>query len=152
MRADYEQLPEDTGYPLNAAFNEDEDQEAEPRQRPPPRSRPRDDYRGDPNEPRSNYYHVDRERREYLYASPQLRRMIQSTKPNYTRWLQPAEIDDENVPEGEHPDNPHYTRSDAEELMTGRQRYVENFRRDPPANWTPWPRGLAGRRKYPVKH
>ena len=24
MRADYEQLPEDTGYPLNAAFNEDE--------------------------------------------------------------------------------------------------------------------------------
>ena len=31
MRADYEQLPEDIGYPLNAAFNEDEDQEAEPR-------------------------------------------------------------------------------------------------------------------------
>ena len=26
MRADYEQLPEDTCYPLNAAFNEDEEQ------------------------------------------------------------------------------------------------------------------------------
>ena len=50
MRADYEQLPEDTGYPLNAAFNEDDEPEAEPRQRPPPRSRPREDYRGDPEE------------------------------------------------------------------------------------------------------
>ena len=55
MRADYEQLPEDTAYPLNAAFNEDEEQEAEPRRRPPPRSRPRDDNRGYYNEPRSHY-------------------------------------------------------------------------------------------------
>ena len=47
MRAYNEQLPEDTGYPLNAAFNEDEEQEAEPLQRPPRRNRPRDDYRGD---------------------------------------------------------------------------------------------------------
>ena len=31
MRADYEQLHEDTGYPLNAAFTEDEEQEEEPR-------------------------------------------------------------------------------------------------------------------------
>ena len=30
MRADYEQLSEDPGYPLNAACNEDEEQEAEP--------------------------------------------------------------------------------------------------------------------------
>ena len=59
MRADYEQLPEDSGYPLNAAFNEDEDQEAEPRRRPPSRSRQRDESRGDSNEPRSNYYYVD---------------------------------------------------------------------------------------------
>ena len=29
MRADYDQLPEDPGYPLNAAFNEDEEQGAE---------------------------------------------------------------------------------------------------------------------------
>ena len=28
MLADYEQLPEDTGYPLNAALNGDEEQEA----------------------------------------------------------------------------------------------------------------------------
>ena len=56
MRADYEQLPEDTGYPLNAAFNEDDEQETEPPRRPPPRSRPRDDYRVDPNEPQSHYY------------------------------------------------------------------------------------------------
>ena len=27
IRADYEQLPEDTGYPLNAALNEDDEQE-----------------------------------------------------------------------------------------------------------------------------
>ena len=53
--------------------------------------------------------------------------MIQSTKPNYTRWLQPAEIEEENVPEGEDPDNPNYTLSEAEELMTGRAWYVENF-------------------------
>ena len=99
MRPDYEQLPENTGYPLNAAFNEDEDQEAEPRRRPPTRSRPRDEPREDYSEPRSNYYYVDLERSEYRYASPQTRRMIQSTKPNYTRWLQPAEIDEENVPE-----------------------------------------------------
>ena len=70
MRADYEQLPEDTAYPMNAAFNEDEDQEVEPRRRPAPRSRPRDDYRGDVNEPRSQYYYVDRERREYRHSSP----------------------------------------------------------------------------------
>ena len=31
MKADYEQLPEDFGYPLNAAFNEDEEREDEPR-------------------------------------------------------------------------------------------------------------------------
>ena len=29
-RADYEQLPKDTGYPLYATFNEDQEQEAEP--------------------------------------------------------------------------------------------------------------------------
>ena len=78
--------------------------------------------------------------------------MIQSTKPNYTRWLQTAEIEDEMVPEGDDPDNPNYTPSEAEELMTGRALYVENFFRDPPANWIPWPRGLAGRRKTPRKH
>ena len=110
MRADYEQLPEDTGYPLNAAFNEDEDQEAEPSRRPPTRSRPRDEPREDYNEPRSNYYYVDRERSEYPYASPRPRVMIQSTKPNYTRWPQPAEIEKEDMPEGEDPDNPNYTR------------------------------------------
>ena len=49
MRADYEQLPEDTAYHLNASFNEDEDQEAEPRRRPASRSRTRDDYQGDAN-------------------------------------------------------------------------------------------------------
>ena len=76
--------------------------------------------------------------------------MIQSTKPNYT--LQPAEIEVENVLEGEDPDNPNYAPSEAEELLTRRQWYVENFRRDPPANWTPWPRGLAGRRKPYRKH
>ena len=37
MRADYEQLPEDTCYPLNAAFNEDEEHGAEPLRRPLPR-------------------------------------------------------------------------------------------------------------------
>ena len=78
--------------------------------------------------------------------------MIQSTKPNYTRWLQPAEIEEKNVPEGEDPDNPTYTPSEAEELITGRQWYVEYYQRDPTANWTPWPRGLAGRRKYSGKH
>ena len=78
--------------------------------------------------------------------------MIQSTKPNYTRWPQPASIEDENVPEREDHDNPNYTPSEAEELMTGRQWYVENFLRDPPANWTTWPRGLAGRRKPYRKH
>ena len=45
MMADYEQLPEDTGCPFNAAFNEDEEQETEPRRGPPHRSRTRDDYR-----------------------------------------------------------------------------------------------------------
>ena len=94
MRADYEQLPEDIGYPLNAVFSEDEDQEAEPCRRPPSRRRQRDESPGDSNEPRSNYYYVDRERREYRYAYPQPRWMIQSTKPNYTRWPQPAEIEE----------------------------------------------------------
>ena len=45
VRADYEQLHEDSGYPLNAAFNEDDEQETEPGRRPPRRTRPRDDYR-----------------------------------------------------------------------------------------------------------
>ena len=134
MRADYEQLPEDTGYPLNAAFNEDEEQEEEPRRRPPSRGRPRDDYRGDPNEPRSRYYYQDRERREYRNSSPKPPRMIQSTKPNYTRWLQPASIEEENVPEGEDPENPNYTPTEARELESGRKWYVENYHRDPPAN------------------
>ena len=78
--------------------------------------------------------------------------MILSTKPNYTRWPQPAEIEEENVPEGEDPDNPNYTTSEAEELMTGRAWYVENYHRDPPANCTPWPCGLAGRRRLHRKH
>ena len=77
--------------------------------------------------------------------------MIQSTKPNYTRWPQPAPIEEENVPDGEDPDNSNYTPSEAEELESGRQWYVENFRRDPPANWTPWPGGLEGHRKHPWK-
>ena len=124
MRADYEQLPEDTGYHLNAAFNEDEEQEAEPRQRPPHRSHPREDYRGDPEEPQSRYHYQDRARRDYRYSSPKPRRMIQSTKPNYTRWLQPAEIEEEKVPEGEDTDNPNYSPSEAEELQTGRAWYV----------------------------
>ena len=78
--------------------------------------------------------------------------MILSTKPNYTRRLQPAEIEEENVLEGEDTYNPNYTPSEAEELMTGRAWYVENFLRYPTANWTPWPSGLAGRRKPPRKH
>ena len=134
MLADYEQPPEDTGFPLDAAFNEDEEQEAELRRRPLPRSRTRDDYRGDPNEPRSQYYYEDLERREYRHSTHKPRRMIQSTKPNYTRWPKPASIEDEEVPEGEDPDNPNYTPSEADELESGRQWYVENFRRDPPAN------------------
>ena len=48
MKADYEQLPEDFGYPLNAAFNKDEELEEEPRRRPTSRGRTRDDYRGEP--------------------------------------------------------------------------------------------------------
>ena len=72
MLAVYEQLPEDTAYPLNAAFNEDEYQEVEPRRRLAPRSRQRDDYQGDANEPRSQYYYVDREGREYRHSSPLL--------------------------------------------------------------------------------
>ena len=78
--------------------------------------------------------------------------MIQSTKPNYTRWLQPAEIEEENMPEGEDPDIPNYTPSKAEELRTGRAWYVENHHQEPPANWTPWPRGFAARQKPPRKH
>ena len=116
MRADYEQLPQDTGYPLNAAFNEDEEQEAEPRRRPLPRSLPRNDYRGDHKEPWSHYYYVDRECRKYRHSSPKPSRMIQSKKPNYTRWPQPAEIEEENVPEGEDPDNLNYTPREVEEL------------------------------------
>ena len=99
MRADYEQIPEDTAYLLDAAFTEDEDQEVEPRRRLAPRSRQRDDYRGDANEPRSQYYYGDRERREYRHSSPTPRRMIHSTKPNYTRWAQPASVEEEMVPE-----------------------------------------------------
>ena len=79
-----------------------------------------DESREDYSEPRSNYYYVDRERREYRSASPRPRRMIRSTKPNYTRWLQPAEIEEEIIPEGEDPDDPNYTPSEAEELRTGR--------------------------------
>ena len=152
MRADYGELPEDTGYPLNAAFNEDEEQETEPLSRHAPRSHSMDDYRADPHEPRDTYYYEDRERREYRYASPRPRRMIQSTKTNYTRWPQPAEIEEENMPECEDPDNPNYTPSEAEELRTGGAWYVENHHQEPPANWTPWPRGLAARRKPPRKH
>ena len=137
MRADYEQLPEDTGYILNAVFNEDEDQEVEPRRRPPLRSRPRDDHRGDHNEQWSRYYYKHRECREYPHSSIKPRRMIPGTKPNYTRWPQPASIEEENVPEGEDPDNPNYTPSEAEEFESGRQWYIDNFRRDPPPNWTP---------------
>ena len=77
--------------------------------------------------------------------------MIQSRKPNYTRWSQPAEIEEENVPEGEDPDKPNYTPSEAEELDSGRQWYIDNFLRDPTPNWTPWRGGMAGHRKYPWK-
>ena len=119
-----------------------------PRSRYAPRSHPREDYRDDPVEPRNTYsYYVDRERREYRYASPKPRRMIQSTKPNYTRWPQPAEIEDEEVPEGVDPENPDYTPHELRELESGRKWYVENHQREPPANWTPWPHGLAGYRR-----
>ena len=138
MRADYEQIPEDTAYPMNAAFNEDEDQKVEPRRRLATRSRPRDDHQEDTNEPRSQYYYVDPERREYRHSSPTPCRMIQSTKPNYTRWAQPASIDEEPVPEGEDPENHTFTQSEAQGLETGRQLYIDNHWRDPPANWTPW--------------
>ena len=78
--------------------------------------------------------------------------MIQSTKHNYTRWPQRASIEDENVPEGEDPDNPNYTPSEVWEIERGRQWYAENFQRDPPAHWTPWPGGLALHRKYHRKY
>ena len=78
--------------------------------------------------------------------------MIQSRKPNYTRWPQPAEIEEENVPEGDDPDNPTYTPSEAEELESGRQWYIDNFRLEPQPNGTPWRGGLAGRRGNPRKH
>ena len=147
-KADYEQLPEEFGYPLNAAFAGDEKQEPMPRSRYAPRSHPLEDYRDDPVEPRNTYsYYVDSERREYRYASPKPRRMIQSTKPNYTRWAQPAEIEDEEVPEGVDPENPDYTPHELRELESGRKWYVENHQREPPANWTPWPHGLAGYRR-----
>ena len=55
MKADYEQLPEDTGYPLYAAFNEDEELEEEPHRRPPSRVRSRDDYRENPEKPQNTY-------------------------------------------------------------------------------------------------
>ena len=100
-------------------------------------------YRGDPNEPRSHYYYEDREGREYRNSTPKPRRMIQSTKPNYTRCPQPASIEDEDVPEGEDPGNHNFTQSEAEQIESGRQWYLENFRRDPPSHWTPWPGGLA---------
>ena len=73
--------------------------------------------------------------------------MIQSTTPNYTRWPQPAEIEDEDVPEGVDPKNPDYTPTELRELESGRRWYAENHQRDPPANWTPWPHGLAGYRR-----
>ena len=73
--------------------------------------------------------------------------MIQSTKPNYTRWLQPASIEEENVPEGEDPENPSYTPTEARELESGRRWYVENYHRDTPVNWTPWPGDLVGYRR-----
>ena len=78
--------------------------------------------------------------------------MIQSTKPNYTRWAQPASIEEEPVPEGEDPDNHTFTPSEAEELETGRQWYIDNYGRYPLANWTPWQGGLAWRRRYHRKH
>ena len=133
---------------MNAAFTEDEEQEAEPCRRYAPRSHPREDHREDPAEPRNTYhYYVDRERREYRHASSRSRRMIQSTKPNYTRLPQPAEIEEENVPEGVYPENPDYTQTERRELERGRRWYVENYQRDPPANWTPWPHGLAEYRR-----
>ena len=73
--------------------------------------------------------------------------MIQSTKPNDTRWPQPAEIEEENVPEGIDPENPDYTPTELRELESGRKWYAENYHRDPPANWTPWPHGLAWYRR-----
>ena len=63
--------------------------------------------------------------------------MIQSKKPNSTRWPQPAEVEDEEVPEGEDPSNHNYTPSEAEELESGRQWYFDNYHQDPPDNWTP---------------
>ena len=111
MRADYEQLPEVTGYHLKVVFNEDEEQGAEIRRRTHTRGHIRDDNRGDPNEPRSQFYYEDHERREYLHFTPQPCRMTQSTKLNYTRWIQPASIEDEVIPEGEDSDNPNYTPS-----------------------------------------
>ena len=70
--------------------------------------------------------------------------MIQSTKPNYTRWLQPASIEEENVPEGEDHENPNYAPPEAGELESGRRWYVENYHRDPPANWTRAPVAWQG--------
>ena len=52
--------------------------------------------------------------------------MIQSTKPNYTRWPQPAEIEEENVPEGIDSENPDYTPTELRELESGRKWYAEN--------------------------
>ena len=145
-KADYEQTPDEFSHPLNAAFAEDEEQLPAPRSRHAPRRNPPEDYREDPDEGNSySYYH--RESREYRYATPKPRRMIQSTKPGYTRWAQPAEIEDEEVPEGVDPENPDYTPHELRELESGRKWYVENHQREPPANWTPWPHGLAGYRR-----
>ena len=77
--------------------------------------------------------------------------MIQSTKPNYSRWPQPADIKEENMPEGEDPDNPNYTPSEAEELMTGRAWYVKNYHRGPLANWTTGPRGPEALHRSPTR-
>ena len=115
-------------------------------------SSPRDEPREDYSEPRSNYSYVDRERSEYRYASTRPRRMIQSTKPNYTRWLQPAEIEEENKPEWEDHDNPNYTPSETEEPRTGRAWYVENHHQEPPSQLDHVARGLAARQKPPRKH
>ena len=48
MRADYEQLHEDIRYTPNAAFNEDEEKEVEPRRQPAQMVPQRDYYRVDP--------------------------------------------------------------------------------------------------------
>ena len=58
--------------------------------------------------------------------------MIQSTNPITSGGSSP----DEEVPEGEDQDNHNFTPSEAEEIESGRQWYLENFRRDQAANLT----------------